>query len=75
MSNIKITEEPIGKPPIRFPCRMEFNKFGIKLVVSYDGDDYDDALARIDEGFAIMEYGQNAFMMYIDKLASHKEKK
>jgi len=68
MSNIKITEEPLkAKPHMTAPCFFEWNKLGCKIHIAFDGDRIWEAPERIDEGIAILNYGQNAVMIYMEK--------
>ncbi len=46
-----ITEEPIpSRPPVKFPCFIEFNKSGTRIRIAFDGADPEGALTLIDEG-------------------------
>jgi len=64
----KIIEEPIKiKPHMTAPCFFEWNKAGCKIHIAFDGDKIEEAPTRIDEGIEVLNYGQNAAMIWMEK--------
>jgi len=68
----KIIEERIGVEPVKYPGFFEWNKLGCKIHIAFDGADPEGALDLIDEGLAILNYGQNAVLIHMEKTVPKK---
>ena len=75
MTRPKITEERIHTDHVQFPDWIELGRVGSRVHISFNADDLDHAVDRIDNALVARDYGINALMKAIEKEVPKKHTK